>query len=288
MQNKNEPYVIVLGTAQDGGYPQAGCHEKCCDKAWKNTSLRRNVSCIAIVDPKNKEQWIFDATPDIKHQLQLLKNKSKIDNISGVFLTHAHIGHYTGLMYFGKEAISSKNLPVYCMPKMKSFIKNNAPWSQLVNIKNISLNNLQDLSPVILNSKIKVIPFLVPHRNEYSETVGYKIMVKKKTIIFIPDIDKWEQWDKNIKDLIKDIDYAFLDATFYDNTELKRDMNQIPHPLVKESMKLFANLTRTDKQKIHFIHFNHTNPLLNKSSKANQEVILNGFKIADDGQVIRL
>ncbi len=219
MQNKNEPYVIVLGTAQDGGYPQAGCHETCCDKAWGNTSLRRNVSCIAIVDPKNKEQWIFDATPDIKHQLQLLKNKSKINNVSGVFLTHAHIGHYTGLMYFGKEAISTKNLPVFCMPKMKSFIKNNAPWSQLVDIKNITLKSLQDSSEVILNSKIKVIPFLVPHRNEYSETVGYKLIINKTTIVFIPDIDKWEDWNKNVIEIIKDVDYAFLDATFYDNTE---------------------------------------------------------------------
>ncbi len=285
MQYKNEPYIIVLGTAQDGGYPQAGCHEKCCNKAWDNTSLRRNVSCIAIVDPKNKEQWIFDATPDIKYQLQLLKNTSKINNVSGVFLTHAHIGHYTGLMYFGKEAISTKNLPVYCMPKMKIFIKNNAPWSQLVDIKNITLKNLQDSSEVILNSKIKVIPFLVPHRNEYSETVGYKLIINKISIVFIPDIDKWEDCNKDVMQIIKDADYAFLDATFYDNTELKRDMKKIPHPLVKETMKLFHDFS--NKEKIHFIHFNHTNPLIIEESTEKNKVLKNGFNIAEEGQIIR-
>ena len=285
MQNKNEPYVIVLGTAQDGGYPQAGCHETCCDKAWNTRSLKRNVSCIAIVDPANKKQWIFDATPDIKYQLQLLKNKSKINNVSGVFLTHAHIGHYTGLMYFGKEAISTKNLPVFCMPKMKSFIKNNAPWSQLVDIKNITLKSLQDSSEVILNSKIKVIPFLVPHRNEYSETVGYKLIINKTTIIFIPDIDKWEDWNKNVIEIIKDVDYAFLDATFYDDTELKRDMKKIPHPFVKETMKLFHDFS--NKEKIHFIHFNHTNPLIFKESTEKNELIQSGFNIAEEGQIIR-
>jgi pyrroloquinoline quinone biosynthesis protein B len=138
-----------------------------------------------------------------------------------------------------------------------------------------------------LNKNIKVTPFLVPHRDEFSETVGYKITINEKILLFIPDIDKWGKWETNIVPLIQKVDYAFLDATFYKNGELKRDMSEIPHPFVEESMELFSTLTETDKQKVHFIHFNHTNPLLQEGSTAQKEVFEKGFNIAKEGQMIR-
>ncbi len=286
-KEKNTPYIVVLGIAQDSGYPQAGCNKNCCNAAWNNPSKRRNVSCLALVDPISKEQWLFDATPDIKFQLQLLENKSKINNLSGLFLTHAHIGHYTGLIHLGREVMGCKKLPVYCMQRMQDFIKNNAPWDQLVKIENIDLKLLKNDSTIKLNERINVTPFLVPHRDEYSETVGYKITVNNKKLIFIPDINKWEQWEKDIREVIKNIDYAFLDATFYKDGELDRDMSEIPHPFVEESMMLFNNLKETEKEKIYFIHFNHTNPLLIKGSNAQEEVITKGFNIAEEGGIIQ-
>ena len=284
---ENNPYIVVLGVAQDAGYPQAGCNKDCCEDAWENPAKRKNVSCLALVDPISKEQWIFDATPDVKFQLQLLEKKSGINPLSGVFLTHAHMGHYTGLMHFGKEVMGCNNLPVYCMGRMRNFIKNNAPWNQLVEIENIKLILLKKDSSIELNQRINVTPFLVPHRDEYSETVGYKIKVNNKSLIFIPDIDKWEQWETNITELIKKVDYAFLDATFYKNGELKRDMSAIPHPFVEESMNLFSTLSLADKEKVHFIHMNHTNPLLIKHSTAQKEVKEKGFNVAKEGQIIK-
>jgi len=286
-ENEKNPYIVVLGVAQDAGYPQAGCNKDCCKDAWEDPAKRKNVSCLALVDPINKEQWLFDATPDVKFQLQLLEKKSRINPLSGVFLTHAHMGHYTGLMHFGREVMGCNNLPVYCMERMQNFIKTNAPWDQLVKIENIKLKLLKNDSAIELNQRISVTPFLVPHRDEYSETVGYKIKANNKSLIFIPDIDKWEQWETSITELIKKVDYAFLDATFYKNGELKRDMSEIPHPFVEESIGLFSNLSETDKQKVHFIHCNHTNPLLQEGSNAQKEVIKKGFNVAKEGQIIR-
>ena len=286
-ENEKNPYIVVLGVAQDAGYPQAGCNKDCCKDAWEDPAKRKNVSCLALVDPISKEQWIFDATPDVKFQLQLLEKESGINPLSGVFITHAHMGHYTGLMHFGREVMGCNNLPVYCMERMQNFIKTNAPWDQLVKIENIKLKLLRNDSAIELNQRISVTPFLVPHRDEYSETVGYKIKANNKSLIFIPDIDKWEQWETDITELIKKVDYAFLDATFYKNGELKRDMSEIPHPFVEESMGLFSNLSETDKQKVHFIHCNHTNPLLQEGSNAQKEVIKKGFNFAKEGQVIR-
>ena len=115
------PYVMVLGIAQDAGYPQMNCKKACCKKAWENIKIRKMISCLAIVDPITKEQWIIDATPHIKDQIQLLKSKTGTEKINGVLLTHAHIGHYTGLMHFGREAMGENKIPVFAMKKMKSF-----------------------------------------------------------------------------------------------------------------------------------------------------------------------
>ena len=280
-------YVMVLGVAQDAGYPQINCKKECCKEVWGNPDLQRTTSCLAIVDPVSKEQWIIDATPNIKEQLQLLKSKTGTEKLDGVLLTHAHMGHYTGLMHFGREVMGTDNLPVFAMPKMKTFLEENGPWSQLVKLENINIKALKSDSTFSLNERIKIKPFLVPHRDEFSETVGYEIIINNKSLLFIPDIDKWERWDKNIVELIKKVDYAFLDATFYKNGELKRDMSEIPHPFVEESMGLFSELSDADKQKVHFIHFNHTNPLLIEESSAQKEIFEKGFNLAKEGQVIR-
>ena len=219
--------------------------------------------------------------------MQLLKQKTGTEKLDGILLTHAHMGHYTGLMHFGREVMGTDNLPVFAMPKMKTFLEGNGPWSQLVDLENINIKALKSDSTFNLNENIKIKPFLVPHRDEFSETVGYEIMINDKSLIFIPDIDKWEKWERDISELIQKVDYAFLDATFYQNGELKRDMSEIPHPFVEESMELFSELSDTDKQKVHFIHFNHTNPLLIEESSAQKEVFEKGFNLAKEGQMIR-
>jgi len=281
------PYGMVLGIAQDAGYPQMNCKKDCCKMAWNNPKLQKMTSCLAIVDPKTKQQWIIDATPNIKEQVQRLKNVTGTETVDGVLLTHAHIGHYTGLMHFGREVMGSNKIPVYAMPRMKSSLEENGPWSQLVTLKNITLQTLKEDSTFRLNQNIKVKPVLVPHRDEFSETVGYEINILNKTLLFIPDIDKWGKWDTDIMELIKKVDYAFLDATFYKNGELGRDMSEVPHPFVEESMKLFTALSVKDKAKVHFIHLNHTNPLLIEGSEAQKAVINNGFNLAKEGQIIR-
>jgi pyrroloquinoline quinone biosynthesis protein B len=209
-----------------------------------------------------------------------LKKETLID---GVFLTHAHIGHYTGLMYFGREAYGKTNIPVFVMPKMKQYLKSNGPWSQLINLKNIVVKDLQQDSTIILNNKLNVTPFLVPHRDEFSETVGYKIKGSKKTALFIPDIDKWHKWKHSIIEEVKKVDIAFLDATFLNQHEVKRAMSEVPHPFIEETVALFKNEDLITKNKIVFIHFNHTNPTLQKNSKARIEIEQLGFHFANEG-----
>ncbi len=262
-----------------------GCEKECCNKAWKNDSLKKFVVSLALVDPQTKHWWLFEATPDIKEQLQYFKTLTKGEYSylpSGIFLTHAHIGHYTGLMQLGREVMNTKELPVYALPKMKKFLENNGPWSQLVTLKNISLVEMDTLA-IYLQRGVFVSAFKVPHRDEYSETAGFEISTSKATYLFIPDIDKWEKWNKSIIDEIKKVSYVFLDATFNTIDEIKnRKIEEVPHPFVSETMDLFKNESKETKSKIHFIHFNHTNPVMwNKDAK--QKVLEQGFKVAEQG-----
>jgi len=282
------PFLIVLGIAQDAGYPQIGCDKDCCKKYWDKKIARQKVSCLALFDPETGQKWIFDATPDLAEQLHEADKHQK-GSLSGIFLTHAHIGHYTGLMYLGREAFNAKEIPVYAMPRMYDYLKSNGPWSQLVSIKNIELKKLMADSVIKLTNKISVTPLLVPHRDEFSETVGYSIKASNKSILFIPDIDKWQKWNRNIKVLVKQHDYLFLDGTFYTDGELPgRNMSEVPHPFVQESIELFKNLSSNEKQKIWFIHFNHTNPLIDQSSNEYKEVKSKGFNVAVEGVKISL
>mgnify|MGYP003303572108 FL=1 len=288
----DQPFIYVLGVAQDGGYPQAGCLKKCCIVPKNKPELRRWISSIAIVDNINNRCWIFDATPDFREQLQMINgvtvNENPV-NISGIFLTHAHVGHYTGLGHLGLEVMGANKIPVYAMPRMMNFLKDNGPWSQLVTKENIIIKPLQDGAIININDQIKITPFLVPHRDEYSETVGFDISGPNKSLLFIPDIDKWDLWKKDIVAEVERNDYLFLDGTFFDGTELPgRNMSQIPHPFVVESMQLFANLSIEEKQKIHFIHFNHTNPMYQSGSNARKVLNNAGFQVAKQGQIINL
>ena len=283
--------LVVLGIAQDAGYPQAGCYRPHCLRAWNEPANKRHASSIAVVDKVGGGKFLFDATPDMREQLHVLHSIAPDDTVplGGVFLTHGHMGHYTGLVHFGREAMGTDVVPVYAMPRMRDYLGSNGPWDQLVRLGNIALRPIEDSESVRLSAALNVTPFLVPHRDEYTETVGYRIDGPNASAVFIPDIDKWEAWDVDIRDVVAEVDYALLDASFFADGELgNRDMSEIPHPFVSETMALFDALPESERAKILFIHMNHTNPLLIDGSDAQREVRSRGYRIASEGMQIPL
>jgi pyrroloquinoline quinone biosynthesis protein B len=286
-----QQFIVVLGVTQDAGYPQMGCTKECCKVFYEGKETKKHIVSLALVDKSTNQYFLFEATPDIGEQLTALQKYLHQTDYSpdGIFLTHAHIGHYTGLMYFGREAMNASSIPVYTLPRLDSFLRNNGPWSQLDLLKNIQINQLKSDSSVSISSNIKVTALQVPHRDEFSETAGFIIQTENKKLLFIPDIDKWQKWERSIVDLIKEVDYALLDATFFKDGELpNRNMSEVPHPFVEESMQLFQQLNTADKKKIYFIHFNHTNPLLKTKSAAADAVKQKGFNIAKEGLILNM
>ena len=284
-QTSESDYIQVLGIVQDAGYPHIGCEKDCCKAVSPGDYF---VSCLGLVDKTNNKRYLFDATPDIHNQLNLLEKFSDANLVDGIFLTHAHIGHYTGLMYLGREGLGGKNIMVYALKRMSKFLTKNGPWDQLVKLNNISIQTISNKEFVKLSENIFVIPIRVPHRDEYSETVGYKIIGKSKKILFIPDIDKWDEWKKSIIEEVKLVDYAFIDGTFYNGTELNRDMREIPHPSIEETLQLFSNQPVAERNKIYFIHINHTNPILTNKNGIRDLVQGLGFNIAQRGLKFKL
>ena len=283
----DRPYVVVLGIAQDGGAPHAGCEKSCCIELWES-GKKEKVSSIGIVNPLTKQSWLFDATPDFPSQYRILTENHNTELV-GIFLTHAHMGHYTGLLHLGREVMGKKNVPVYVMSRMKSFLETNGPWNQLVTLKNINLKLIENNKDIKIGEQLFIEPFLVPHRDEYSETVGYRIIGKEKSLAFIPDIDKWEKWHGSIFQLVLNTDILLLDGTFYSQNEIPhRNMAEIPHPFIIESMETLSELNSENRSKVHFIHFNHSNPAIKDNSPAYHTIKSKRFNLAREGDRFNL
>ncbi len=284
VNTSHPPYVVVLGIAQDGGYPQAGCRRECCAVARTHPRLASGPVCLAIVDPDSGQRWMLECTPAFPLQLQRLDDIAPVSpspGLDGILLTHAHIGHYAGLVHLGREVMGSRAIPVYAMPRMREFLATQGPWSQLVELNNIELRPLAAHTAVKLNERIQVVPLVVPHRDEFSETVGFRVTGPNRSFLFLPDIDKWERWDQAIEEVVASVDVAWLDATFFDTRELPgRDLSEIPHPFVVETMRRFQPLSPEIRSRVNLIHLNHTNPALNPDSPAAGEIRRGGMDIA--------
>jgi len=274
------PFVVVLGTGQDGGYPQAATPP---GAAWNGP--QRTAASLGIVDPASGQRWLIEATPDFReqlHQLDLAAPSAGVPGLDGIFLTHAHVGHYAGLIHLGREIIGARDVPVYAMPRMAQFLTTNGPWSQLVQLNNIQLRPLTDGTPVRLNARITVTPITVPHRDEFSETVGFIISGPASSVLFLPDIDKWEKWDERgtrIEEVIARVDVAYIDGTFYADGEVPgRAMSEIPHPFMAETMQRIRDPAL--RAKTRFIHLNRTNPAAFTNSAEHRAVTAAGFHVA--------
>jgi pyrroloquinoline quinone biosynthesis protein B len=274
LQESGGSGVLVLGVAQDGGRPQLGCRKACC--ADLPAANAEPVASLAVF---GESSWaLLDATPDLPEQIAAVGSLP-----AAIVLTHAHIGHYLGLAHLGREVMGADHVPVWCSERMASFLRSSGPWSQLVEVGNIELMVFEDgvaFSPL---AGVTITPLAVPHRDEYSDTFGFSISVHGAGVLYIPDIDGWEEWGELPK-VAAQHDVALLDATFFEDGELPgRDMSDIPHPRVPETMKLLAPLVESGELRVWFTHLNHTNPLWRQDSVEAQRVVKAGFGVAELG-----
>ena len=259
-----QPYALFLGTAQDAGYPQAGCRGACCAPAWTDPSRRRHAACLALVDPVVGRRWLIDATPDLREQLRALDlacppaADRPAPALDGIFLTHGHLGHVLGLLQLGKEAMGARAVPVYAMPRLRAFLQIQEPWAALERGGHVVLLPLAAHEPVRLPGGLTVEPIPVPHRDELTETVAFRISGPNRKLLYLPDIDGWSQAEAvglGLSGLLAGVDRAYVDATFFDGAELPgRDMSQVPHPTVADTLARVEGLAPQQRAKLRLIH----------------------------------
>ncbi|MEN2767414.1 MBL fold metallo-hydrolase [Ornithinibacillus xuwenensis] len=281
--------LSIIGTAQDGGIPHPNCFCENCRLAMQDQDFKRLAASIAIIIPDEGAWHLIDATPDIKEQLRLLQLKYHLagEMMRSIFLTHAHMGHLPGLLFLGKEAINTKSIPVYAGTQIKKLLLEQAPWKQLHNDENIVVREIHHKESVKLSKSLSIKPLLVPHRNEFSETFGYWIDGPTKSVLYIPDIDRWKDWNLDIVSLAKEADICLLDGTFYSPKDLEkigRDLQDIPHPPITETMDLLQEVA--SKTKIIFTHLNHSNPVIHPDGASKKQIESRGFFIAEERQEI--
>jgi pyrroloquinoline quinone biosynthesis protein B len=291
------PYALVLGTAQDGGFPQIGCDEALCTRARREPDFARLRSSLLLVDPERGARFLVDATPDLARQVERARGIPPARRgagprpalFEGILLTHAHWGHYAGLAELGRETYGARDVPVQASARMASFLRANGPWSLLVDTHAIELCELDPGAPVALTPALKVTPLVVPHRDEFSDTLAFLVRGPRRALLYLPDVDRWERLAPPIEELLGAVDVALLDGSFYGPDEVPgRSLAEIPHPLVQESLTLFAALDARTRAKVRFTHLNHTNPLCDPASPASAAVRAAGMGVARDGDRIEL
>jgi pyrroloquinoline quinone biosynthesis protein B len=276
--------AILLGTAQDGGVPQAGCTCTHCREARADPALRRSAACLALVDRAAGQSWLIDATPDYREQLHALQERAPECPLAGIALTHAHVGHYAGLIHLGREAANAQDLPVFASARMAGFLREHAPWSLLVTQGNVDLCILTPDEEVQLSPRLWLAPLPVPHRDEFSDTMAYLVRGLRRQLFYCPDIDGWDRWSQDLVRVVSGVDVALLDGTFFSADELPgRDVSQIPHPLVTDTAQ---RLSVADSE-VHLIHLNHTNPLL-RPGPEREWVAARGIGVGTTGMSWRL
>lgn len=305
---EGQPYVVVLGTAQDGGLPQIGCGRECCASARRDPQLRRLVTSLLAVDPTADARYLLDASPQLPEQVERAApfgvrsaTSGRPALFDGIYVTHAHLGHYAGLAYLGREAYGTAETTLHGTPRLLDYLRTNGPWSLLFDADHLRGETLPalDASPRTTRGAgtprgaaegaLTIRAFHVPHRGEFSDTVGFVVEGPERSLLYIPDIDKWERWEVPIEDWIGAVDYALLDGTFFGPGELPgRSMSEIPHPFIVESMKRFESLPESERRKIFFTHLNHSNPAANPSSIEADLVRQAGFTILEDGHIFPL
>ncbi len=286
---RSSPFVRVIGSVQDGGFPHAACSGLACRRARAGVS-HRYVASLALVLPGSEKVYLFDATPDVREQIEAVADvrdplPDGVDRapIDGVFLSHAHVGHYLGLAFFGYEAVHTRGLRLYATPRMAGFLRDNGPWSQLVGKENVYIQEIPSGATVELEDGVSVTLVPSPHREEYTDTVGFLLRGPKRALLFVPDTDAWERWSPAIEDWLAKVDVALLDGTFYSGAELpNRSLEEIGHPLVSRSMDRFEKLGKAAPE-VLFIHMNHSNPLLLDDSPERATLKRRGFEIATEG-----
>lgn len=275
--------VTLLGVAQDGGRPQAGCTRPCC------VGLRPEDTSypVALGISDADSNHLIEATRFLGQQLTIWGQT----NIENVLLTHAHFGHVDGLGLFGKETMNARNVGLHLSSEMEHLVDRTPQWALMVDQGVFQPTTFHDRDNLQFTPTLTIQPVHVPHRDELSDMHAFVIRGPNRSLLFLPDHDTWaETLERHNQPSIRSwlealkVDIALIDGTFWSSDELSgRNQDKVPHPPVSQTIDLLGPRQGGDPE-IYFIHLNHTNPLYDPSSEASALLAQTGWMVAQQGQ----
>ena len=289
--------VTILGTAQDGGIPQAGCSCERCNEAHKDLKLRKYPVSLGIIGTDGSKH-IIEVTKNLSEQLMIWStNGNELFIPETVSITHLHLGHVEGIGQFGKPVMASKEVDVFLSHKNKNIFDERSDIKLMIEENNIRTHakNFNQLFEPMQGCGFSLQFISIPHRSELGDTAAIIIKGNKRNILFMPDQDSWKETleyysKENIREFLKmfDINEALIDGTFWSMEELPgRNISEIPHPTIQDSLKLLGKRMENDPR-ISFLHLNHSNPVNDIGSKQRKIVEENGWRVSEIGDVLKL
>lgn len=285
------PQFILLGTAQDGGLPHAGCSCVQCARARREPRFQRFPASAGIVSGDGR--LLIDATSAFAAQTHLLRELSGGDPATGgrygppqtVLITHAHTGHYAGLWQLDRSVMNASGVRVAGPPRTIELLAANEPWAMMQREGFVRFEPLElDIAHALLpDVRVTLLP--VPHRAEWrTDTAAVRVEGPHASVLYLPDIDQWQEWSLDVREVVESVDAAFLDGTFW-----QRPLHAgVPHPPVLETMERLADPVERGRARVSFIHLNHSNPIVDPESDEAVEVRRRGFSVGHEGDCVRL
>ncbi|HEX2282920.1 MAG TPA: MBL fold metallo-hydrolase, partial [Thermomicrobiales bacterium] len=202
-----------------------------------------------------------------------------------IILTHAHTGHYVGLWQLDRSVMAATSVRVVGPPLTIGLLRANEPWKQMERDGFITLESMPFGEPFEALPDVQLTHIEVPHRSEWTtDTAAIRIDGPNASVLYVPDIDSWDEWDRDLIELAASVDVALVDGCFWQAP----NRAGVPHPPIAETMDRLQGLADSGSTRVLFTHLNHSNPALTPGSVESREVERRGFCVACEGDRVEI
>lgn len=299
--------VRVLGSAAGGGVPQWNCACDNCSAARAGRRVQRTQSGLAV--SADGERWLLlNCSPDIGAQIQsfapLHPRKPRGTPIAGILFTDANVDHLGGLATLRQSGqhrfiIRSSAIVRAIATAQAAYAPFSQPphrWLESPLDVPCQATSEDDIVGNQLAVRALSVPGTTPgydgRRRMPGAVVAYEVsdLDCKNRLLFAP---VFSSVDAALHAAIASVQVAFVDGTFYTADELvaqhllPKRAESLGHQSVAGEAGTLERL-RGIGTRVIFTHLNNSNPMLEPSSAASQEIREAAAEIAYDGMELLL
>ena len=125
----------------------------------------------------------------------------------------------------------ARTLGAWKIDPMIAFLSRQEPWASMQREGFIRLHAVpfgQSFEPL---DSVRITLLPVPHRSELGvDTVGLLIDGPHRKALYVPDIDSWDEWDVDLREIVGSVDLALLDGCFWEPFHIPG----VPHPPIRD------------------------------------------------------